>query len=226
MESISARLALQFAGRGRLEGHPPGDIDGARFEGRFVIYGMTGIDGPVFGEDVSLFDPDRVASHGRGPQSAHFVAVRSGFALEGFDTGDKEFTGHTIGRSSSQTRLRIFFDGQPDGTRGFEDRASFFRGELVATYKAEEFFQINPRAGVFDTRVNYTLLESTPFTFKGCTVDFSELAPRLAELSHGHNPEDDPDPEPIPHDEPPFNNRGPGEFAQRFPVGGALLAAG
>src|SRR5687767_11827388 len=29
--SRTASLAMQFAGRGRLEGHPPGDVDGARF---------------------------------------------------------------------------------------------------------------------------------------------------------------------------------------------------
>lgn len=222
----AARMAMQFAGRGRLEGHPPGELDGVRFEGRFVIYSMTGEKGPVFGEDVSLFDREAVTRHGRGPQSAHLVAVRSGYAIEGFDTGDEDFVGFTIGRTSSNTRLRIYFDPAPDGARHFEDRASFQRGELVATYQAEEFFQINPRAGVFDTRVNYTLLDSTPFTFLGHTIDLADVATRMVEKSHGNNPEDDPQPEPIPHEEEPFTNRGPGVFAQRFPVGGALVAAG
>jgi hypothetical protein len=46
----------------------------------------------------------------------------------------------------------------------------------------------------------------------------------MAELSHGHNPEPDPEPETIPEEEPYFTNRGPGVFADRFPVGGTLFA--
>ncbi len=56
MTSPTTRLALQIAGRGRLEGHPPGEVDGVRFEGRFVIYALADAQGPLFGEDVSLFD--------------------------------------------------------------------------------------------------------------------------------------------------------------------------
>lgn len=215
---------MQFGGRGRLEAHPPGVVDGARFEGRFVIFAMSDRDGPLFGADVSLFDPEVVATDGRGAASAHLVAVRSGAALEGFGTGEGEdFPGHVYGRSTSSTRLCVYFDAHPDGSRHFDDRASFTKGELVATYQAEEFFQINPKAGVFDTRVNYTILSSTPFTFKGRTVDLGELYPRMVEVSHGQNPEPDPNPEPIP-DEAPFNERGPGVFADRFPVGGSLFA--
>src|SRR5262249_10932638 len=111
----------------------------------------------------------------------------------------------------------------PDGSRRFDDRASFMKGELVAVYEAEEYFQIDPRAGVFYTRVNYSALTSTPFTFKGRTVDLGPLFPRMVEASHGDNPEPLPDPEPIP-DEEPFTNRGPGVFANHFPVGGTLIA--
>lgn len=221
-----ARLAINFVGRGRLEGHPPGDLDGVRFEGRFVIYGMTGDKGPLFGEDVSLFDKACVAQHGRGPQSAHFVSMRSGYVLEGFDTHQGEFLGHSVGRTSSNTRLRVYFDAKPDGSRNFDDRATFMRGELIATYQAEEFFQIDPQSGTFFTRVNYSLIESKPFTHLGQTVDFAELAPQMAEIAHGHNPEDDPEPELVPYDDEVFSNRGPGEFAQRFSVGGSLLAVG
>ncbi len=223
MTASTTRMALQVAGRGRLEGHPPGEVDGARFEGRFVIYSMYGGKGPIFGEDVSLFDAAAVAEHGRGPQSAHFVSMRSGVVLEGFVTGDETIEGNTIGRTSSKTRLRIYFDASPDGTRRFTDRESFMRGELVATYRAEEYFQIDPRAGVFDTRVNYTLLESKPFAFAGETVDFADFAPQMVELSHGHNPEPDPHPEEIPQ-EPWFGDGGPGVFADHFPVGGSIIA--
>jgi hypothetical protein len=214
---------MQIAGRGRLEAHPPGVVDGARFEGRFVIYSMNGPDGSVFGPDVSLFDPAAVKAHGRGPQSAHFVAVRSGYVLEGFETGGSEIVGHTIGRSAASTRLRVFFDESPDGSRRFSDRASFLRGRLVATYAAEEFFQIDSRAEVFDTRVSYSILESAAFDFHEVRVDLAELAPRMSELSHGHLPEPDPHPEVIPAEEP-FLVGGPGVFANHFPVGGALLA--
>lgn len=222
MSTAGPRLAMQIAGRGRLEGHPPGEVDGARFEGRFVIWALTGEKGPVFGEDVSLFDAAAVAEHGRGPQSAHLVAMRSGTVLEGFVTGDDTIDGHTIGRTMGCTRLRIFYDAAPDGTRTFTDRASFMKGELVATYQAEEYFQINPRAGVFDTRVNYTLLDSQPFTHEGVTVDFAELAATMSELSHGHNPEPDPNPEPVPEGDEFVG--GPGVFADHFPVGGTVLA--
>lgn len=218
------KLVMQFAGRGRLEGHPPGEVDGARFEGRFVIWAMSDGNGPLFGPEISLFDSNLVDKVGRGAQSAHLVAVRSGITMEGFVTDEgPDFIGHTYGRTSISTRLRVYFDATPDGTRHFDDRAAFTKGDLVATYEAEEFFQINPRAGVFDTRVNYSILSSAPFTFQGKTVDLGQLYPRMVEASHGHNPEPDPNPEPIP-DEAPFNETGPGTFANRFPVGGSLFA--
>lgn len=222
--SASVSLALQIAGQGRLEGHPPGELDGARFEGRFVIWGMTGPDGPLFGEDVSQHDADQAAAVGRGPQSAHLVALRCGLALEAFSTGDDEFVGHTFGRSSSKTRLRIFFDEAPDGTRSFSDRASFMRGEEVAVYQAEEFFQMDGDSGIFETRVNYTLLESTPFTFKGVTVDFADIARQMSEISLGRNPTEGPEEE-IPHTEAPYDAGGPGTFAERFAVGGTIMVA-
>lgn len=224
MTAPGARMAIQMAGRGRLESHPPGNADNARFEGRFVIYALNGKQGPVFGEDVSLHDADIVAKHGRGPQSAHLVAIRSGWVLESFDTSDDHLVGHMIGRSSAETRLRVFFNPSPDGSRAFGDRGSFMKGELVATYQAEEYFHINPTAGVFDTRVNYTLLESTPFTFRGVTVDFADIAPQMVELSHGHNPAPDPNPEPVPMEEP-FLRQGDGVFAEHFTVGGTMFVA-
>ncbi len=223
--SGNAKLSMQFAGRGRLEGHPPGNVDGVRFEGRFVIYSMNGTRGPIFGPDVSLFDPIAVDGFGRGPQSAHFVAVRSGYTLEGFETSSDTLVGHTIGRASASTRLRVYFDAEPDGSRDFDVRETFFNGTLIATYAAEEFFQIDTRAEVFDTRVTYTLLESVPFEFRGQTADLADFAPHMSELSHGHLPEPDPNPEIIPLEEP-FLNSGPGVFANHFPVGGTLLSAG
>ena len=46
----------------------------------------------------------------------------------------------------------------------------------------------------------------------------------MTELDHGHNPQPDPEPEPVPSNEPWFSNKGPGEFASYFPVGGTVLA--
>lgn len=99
------------------------------------------------------------------------------------------------------------------------------RGTLVSTYSAEEYFQVNTRAEVFDTRVDYVLLDSEPFEFMNRRVDLAEVAPRMTELSHAHLPEPDPDPEIIP-DETPFSHSGPGVFANHFPVGGTILATG
>jgi len=221
----AAGLAIQVVGRGRMEEHPPGQPDGARYEGRFVIYAMADETGPMFGGDVSLFDAGCVAKFGRGPQSAHFVAVRSGYTLEGSDTSSSDLVGQMIGRGSMNSRWKVYFDPSPDGSRDFDDRASFTRGELVATYSAEEFFQVNTRAEVFDTRVDYVMLESKPFEFMGRSVDLAEIAPRMTELSHAHLPEPDPNPETIP-DEEPFTHRGPGVFANHFPVGGTVIAVG
>jgi hypothetical protein len=206
-----------------MEAHPPGVPDLARYEGRFVIYSLAGPEGPLFGDDVSLFDATAVKKFGRGPQSAHLVAVRSGFTLEGFDTSSNDLVGQTIGRSSMKSRWRVYFDANPDGSRDFDDRAAFMQGELVATYSAEEFFQTDPRAGTLDTRVDYVHIDSKPFEFNGRTVDLGDIAPRLTEITHGHLPESDPNPEIIP-DEEPFAALGPGVFANHFPVAGTILA--
>lgn len=225
MTGGAARLAIQVAGRGRMEAHPPGQPDGARYEGRFVIYAMADDKGSLFGDDVSLFDAEMVARSGRGPQSAHFVAIRSGYTVEGFDTSSPDLVGQMVGRGSINSRWKVYFDPTPDGSRSFNDRASFMRGTVVATYSAEEFFQVNSRAEVFDTPVDYVILQSEPFEFMGRRVDFAEIAPRMTELSHAHLPEPDPDPETIP-DEEPFTRGGPGVFANHFPVGGTVLAVG
>jgi hypothetical protein len=114
-----------------------------------------------------------------------------------------------VGRGSVNSRWKVYFDPSPDGSQDFDDRTSFIRGGVVATYSAEEFFQVNTRAEVFDTRVDYVILDSKPFEFMGRRIDLAEIAPRLTEFSHAHLPEPDPDPEIIP-DEEPFKRGGPG----------------
>jgi hypothetical protein len=87
-----------------MEAHPPGKPDNARYEGRFVIYAMADDNGPMFGKDMSLFDADCVAKFGRGPQSVHFVAIRSGYTLEGFDTSSSNLVGQMVGHGSINSR--------------------------------------------------------------------------------------------------------------------------
>lgn len=222
----TSSMVMQTTGRGRLEEHPPGVVDGVRFEGRFVIWGMSSAGGQVFGDDASLFDEDCVEQYGRGPQCAHLVAVRSGSILHGFVTGNgDDLKGESVGRTTAASRYRIFYDAHPNGSRDYEERAGWLRGELVATYSSDEFFSIDAAGGVFDTRVDYSIISSTPFELNGVKVDFATLAPHMTELDHGHNPQPDPQPEPVPYDESWFANKGPGEFASYFPVGGAVLAA-
>ena len=215
------RSVMQTAGRGKLEDHDP-DAPGTRFEGRFVVFALSHRDGPLF-EDASLFDPGFTADRGRGVASAHLVAVRSGITMEDLTTDGDDFVGHGYGRTSMSTRLRIYFDAAPDGSRSFDDRAAFTRGELVATYEAEEFFQSDARAGVFKSTVNYQVLSSTPFTLHGKTVDLGALYPSMVEMALGHDAEPDPGQEAIP-DEPPFDAKGAGVFANRFAVGASLFA--
>jgi hypothetical protein len=232
-------MAMQVAGRGRIEApnglqpHNTLDFDGARFQGRFVIYSIDGDGEPVFGNDSSLFDRDCVAKFGRGPQCAHFVGVLNGMVLEAFDTGEPGFVGHLVGRTGPTNgppdpgeRLRIFFDPHPDGTRNFENLASFERGEIIARYKVSEFFQVDARAAIFNSRGNYYLIESKPVTFNGRTVDFADIAARVTQIWHAHMPESDPEPDPIPTDQEPYGSKGAGKFDLRFPIGGMLLNAG
>lgn len=221
----SVRLAIQHAGHGRMEGHARGNADNCRFESRFVIFALSLRDDPLFGRDVSLFSDLAVSKHGRGAPSAHFVAVRSGWILESFSIGERHDASRLIARTSSESRLRIYFDPNPDGSRTFSDRSSFMKGELIATYQAEEYLQIDQVAGNFETRVNYALLESTPFKFAGVCVDMADFACNLAEASHGSGSEPDPEPEEIPLEEP-FARHGEGLFVNRFMLGGTMFAAG
>jgi hypothetical protein len=226
-------LAMQVGGRGRIEA-PNGlyqhdgsvNLDTNRFQGRFAIYSIEGDGESTFGDDVSLFDKDCVAKFGRGPQCAHFVGVLNGYILEGFDTSDPGFVGQYQGRTSAKERFRIFFDPHPDGTRNFENLASFERGEVIARYKVREFASVDFRAGIFNSRGNYFLIESKPVTFNGRTVDFADVAPRITQIWHARNPEPDPDPDPIPTDQEPYGFKGEGKFDLRFPISGMLMSAG
>jgi hypothetical protein len=215
-----AMLTMQIAGRGRIEGPDAG----SRFQGRFVIWSLEGREESVLGPDVSLFDGSCAAQFGRGAQCAHLVAVLNGFVLETFDTSSLDFLGHTALRTSATERLRIFFDPAPNGTRDFENLASFEVGEVVATYKVREFITVDVPLRLGISRNALELLESKPFTLGGVTVDLKNVAPRLTGVLHTRFPEPDPIPDPVPVDEPPFGFKGPGIFYLRFAVSGFLVA--
>lgn len=121
MSSAVPRFAMQIVGRGRLGGHPPGEVDGARFKGRFVIWALTREKGPVFCADVSLFDSTCVTEHGADRR----VPIWSpcGVAQSSKDSSRATRRSKvTLGRNTSSLRLRICYDSAPDGTRSFTDR--------------------------------------------------------------------------------------------------------
>jgi len=101
---------------------------------------------------------------------------------------------------------RVYFDPGPDGTRSFENLASFEQGEPVAVYNVREFATADAVTDFVLARNDHVLIVSTPFTFKGVTVDFKNVAPRLTGLGHSRFPEPDPNPQPIPTNEPPFQS--------------------
>jgi hypothetical protein len=96
------------------------------------------------------------------------VAVLHGYILQSSDTSSP--------------------DPAPDGTREFENLASFERGELIATYRAREFASFDLRAGIFQSRGNYVLVDSKPVTFHGVTADVREVAPRMTQVWNARNP--------------------------------------
>jgi hypothetical protein len=180
-------LGMQVAGCASFAQRSLGSDDTTnRFAVRSLIFALSDRDGPVFGPDVSLFDPRAAAQHGRGPQSAHFFAVWSGSVLESFatDSGDAG-QNHIFARTSATTRLRIYFDPQPNGTRSFGDGGMFTTGAPVAVYAGEGYFQMDRLDETLDIRANYAILESTPMTFNGVTVDLGALYPRMVEVSRG-----------------------------------------
>ena len=77
---------------------------------------------------------------------------------------------------------RVYFDPGPDGTRSFQNLASFEQGEPVAVYNVREFATADGVVGFVLARNDLELIESTPFTFKGVTIDFKDVAPRLMGL--------------------------------------------
>src|SRR5438093_4944093 len=111
-----------------------------------------------------------------------------------------------------------------DGTRTFEDLASFEKGDPVAVYKVREFATADPVADVVWARNDQELLKSTPFTLRGVTIDFKNVAPRLMGLGHARLPQSDPNPQPIPTNEPPFESKGPGFFLLHTPISGTFSA--
>src|SRR5206468_340884 len=118
----------------------------------------------------------------RGVQCAHLVVVGNAYVLETFDTSSPDLVGHDAFRLAGEV-WRIYFDPAPNGTRSFEDLASFEKGDPVAVYKVREFATADPVADLVLARNDQELINSTPFTLKGVTVDFKNVAPRLMGLA-------------------------------------------
>src|SRR5207247_1178015 len=79
---------------------------------------------------------------------------------------------------------RIFFDPAPDGTRSYENLASFEKGKPVAVYAAREFITSDVETYFVLARNNLSLISITPFTLNGITLHFKKIAPRLLGLGH------------------------------------------
>lgn len=215
----AALATAQISGRGFEEGFQDGD----RGQIRGFIWSLEGAAQSILGTDVSLFEPGCVAQFGRGVQCAQLLVVGNFYFLETFDTSSPDLVGHNQFRFAGEV-WRVYFDPAPDGTRSFENLASFEKGEPVAVYNVREFASADPVADFVLARNDLVLIKSTPFTLKGVTVDFKNVAPRLMGLGHSRIPEPDPNPQPIPTDEPPFQSKGPGFFVFHSPVSGTFSA--
>jgi len=215
----AALATMQISGRGFEEGLQEGD----RFQVRAFIWSLEGAAQSILGPDVSLFEPGCVAQFGRGVQCAQLLVVGNLYVLETFDTSSPDLVGHNQFRFAGEV-WRVYFDPGPDGTRSFENLASFEKGEPVAVYNVREFATADAVADFVLARNDLELIKSTPFTFKGITVDFKNVAPRLTGLGHSRIPQPDPNPQPIPTDEPPFQSKGPGFFLFHTPISGTFSA--
>lgn len=223
----AGETVISWAGQGRIESTKP-QLAGSRYEGRFVVFGLGSATHAILPPDAPLFDSSCVGRFGAGVQCAYLVAIRDGAAEDGFLTGDDsaDFPGQENGWSTPQARVQVFFDPHPDGSRSFDDRASFTRGTLVATYAAREYFELDSLSKTFYTRVSYRALSGRSFVMDGERLNLTQLAPSMSEAAMGHNPTPDPMPETVPLDVPTFQAKGPGIFANRFTVSGTVTAAG
>src|SRR5881628_1647996 len=185
----AALATMQMSGRGFEEGLEDGD----RLQVRLFIWSLEGGAQSILGPDVSLFEPGCVAQFGRGVQCAHLLVVGNACILETFDTSSPDLVGHNAFRLAGEV-WRVVFDPAPDGTRSFENLASFEKGEPVAVYNVREFATADSVTDFVLARNDLVLIVSTPFTFKGVTVDFKNVAPRLTGLGHSRFPEPDPNP--------------------------------
>src|SRR5438034_11822924 len=101
---------------------------------RAFIWSLEGAAQSILGPDVSLFEPGCVAQFGRGVQCAQLLVVGNAYILETFDTSSPDLVGHNAFRLAGEV-WRVYFDPAPDGTRIFEELASFEKGDSVVVYK-------------------------------------------------------------------------------------------
>jgi hypothetical protein len=210
---------LQISGFGFQEGLQAGD----RIQVRGFIWSIEGADQSVLGANVSLFEPGCVAKFGTGVQCAQLLAVGNAYFGETFNTATADMVGHAGFRFAGE-QWRIFFDPAPDGSRGFENLASFEKGDPVAVYDVREFATADPVADFVLARNDLVLVSSTPITLAGVTFDFKDVAPRLMGIGHARVSQPDPNPQPIPTNEPPYQSKGPGFFILHTPISGSFTA--
>ena len=209
---------MQISGQGFGEGLQAGD----RVQARLFIWSLEGADQSILGPDVPLFEPGCVAKFGEGVQCAYFPVLANAVFAEYFDTAAPDVPGDTAIRFASNETWRIFFDPKPDGTRTYENLASFEKGNPIANYSAREWITADPQSNFIMPRNILKLVSSSPVVLNGVTIDFAKIAPRVMGIGHAHSLTPLATPEPIPN-EPPFGSR-PGLFITHDALSGTFQA--
>jgi hypothetical protein len=213
---------MQISGQGFTEGNQAGD----RAQARLFIWSLEGATQSILGPDVPLFEPGCVAKFGEGVQCAYFPVVANAVFAEYFDTSTADLPGDTAIRFASNETWRIFFDPTPDGTRTYDDLASFEKGKPIAFYSAREWITADAQSNFVMPRNILNLVSSTPVVLNGVTIDFAKVAPRVMGMGHAHSLTPLTPPEPIPTNEPPFGSKGPGFFVLHDALSGTFQAVG
>jgi hypothetical protein len=209
---------MQMSGQGFGEGLQAG----ARAQARLFIWSLEGPDQSILGPDVPLFEPGCVAKFGEGVQCAYFPVLGNAVFGEYFDTSTPDLPGDTVIRFASNETWRIFFDPTPDGSRTYENLASFEKGSPVAVYSVREFITADVVSNFIWPRNVLKLVSSTPLTLNGVAIDFGKIAPRVMGMGHAHSLTPLANPQPIPN-EPPYGSK-PGFFIFHEPLSGSFQA--
>jgi hypothetical protein len=210
---------MQLSGQGFGEGLQAG----SRAQARLFIWSLEGADQSILGPDVPLFEPGCVAKFGEGVQCAYFPVLANAVFGEYFNTAAPDEPGDTAIRFAAGETWRVFFDPNPDGSRTYENLASFEKGNPIANYSAREWITADVQSNFVMPRNILRLVSSTPVTLNGVTIDFAKIAPRVMGLGHAHSLTPLAPPQPIPTNEPPFGSK-PGFFTLHEALSGTFQA--